>query len=161
MNLKTTFSSILIIISLNVLGQGKEQDTRLQVLKYNRIGREFVFKTEDKSTTRLTYLGTIHSKKGVDYKIVNSILIWGQSHRATNRILVFDKTNKYLGNYPLTLTSDLPSSIQNNNLLFNNKSGSDCDSKLITYLNFDAGIPKEFFRKCAGKSGDIYTFNKD
>ena len=160
-NLKIVTAFALILISLDTFGQLKGQEIRKQVLKRNKIGRTFTFKTEGQSTTKLTYLGVLDSKKGVSYKIMNSVWLWGQSHRATNRILVFDKTDKYLGNYYLTVSSDLPSFIQNNKLVFKNVSGSDCDPKLITYLSFNAGIPKEFFRKCAGKNGDLYTFNKD
>ncbi|MEZ2336997.1 hypothetical protein AB6735_15240 [Mucilaginibacter sp. RCC_168] len=162
MNYLTISGALLLIISFGTFGQVKEQNLRLQVLKSNSVGREFIFKTEDRSTTHLTYLGWLSSKKGVHFKIMNSVWLWGQAHRATSRVLIFDKNDKYLGNYPLTIIDDLPTFIKGNKLVFINKRGNNsCDPKLTTYVNFDEGIPNEFFRKCSGKSGDIYTFDKE
>jgi hypothetical protein len=163
MSLKILLAVILTTNSFKISEQIKQGDIWLQVLKSNRVGREFIFKTEDNSVTRLTYIGLIRSKKGVAYKIMNSIWLWGEAnHRATTRILVFDSRDKYLGNYYLTMSCDIPSFIKANKLVFTNKrSSTDCDYKTITYVDFDKGIPKEFFRKCAGESGDFYTFDKE
>jgi hypothetical protein len=162
MKLLTASALTLIILSLKTFGQVKDQNIRLQVLKHNIIGREFVFKSKDNSTTQLTYLGFLHSKKGTPYKIMNSVWLWGQAHRATSRILIFNKDYKYFGNYPLTMIDDLPSFIKDDNLVFTNKqSGSNCDTKLTTCVNFKQGIPNKVFRKCSGNDGDIYTFNKE
>ena len=161
MNLKITFALLLFIIPFETFGQTQEQNLRLQVLKSNTVGRKFIFKTEDQSATHLIYLGWLSSKKGVHYKIINSVWLWGHAHRATARILVFDRCNKYLGNYPLTIINDLPSFIKDNKLVFtNSRSNSTCDPKLTTFVDFSQGIPDKFFRKCSGGSGDIYTFNK-
>lgn len=162
MNYPIIASALFFLISFSPFWIKKEQDLRLQVLKSNRTGHEFIFKTEDRSTTHLTYLGCLTSKKGVHFKIMNSVWLWGNASRATSRILIFDKHDKYLGNYPLTLTDDLPTFIKGNKLVFINKRGNNsCDPELTTYVNFNEGIPKEFFRKCSGKGGDIYTFDKE
>ncbi|QKJ28389.1 hypothetical protein HQ865_00975 [Mucilaginibacter mali] len=162
MNYITISGVLLLLISFGAFGQTKEQDLRLQVLKSNRTGHEFIFKTEDRSSTHLTYLGWLSSKKGVHFKIMNSVWSWGHAHRATSRILIFDENDKYLGNYPLTITDDLPTFIKGNKLVFINKrANNSCDPKLTTYVNFDEGIPHEFFRRCSVKGGDIYTFNKE
>jgi hypothetical protein len=162
MNRKTVIGILLLIFPPLAFAQVKQHNIRLEVLKHNRIGRGYIFKAEDQSTTHLTYLGSLRTKKGVRYKIINSVWIWGQSHRATNRILIYSERNKYLGNYPLTMIDDLPSFIKDNKLVFKNKrNSSDCDLQLVTYIAFDDGIPRDFFRKCKGDKGDIYTLDKD
>lgn len=158
MTRKSIIVLVLLVTFFKVLGQVNNQGIRLQVLKYNRIGGKYTFKMKDKTTTELTYLGELITKKGIRYKVMNSVWLWGQSHRATSRILIFSKSNKHIGNYPLTVIDDLPSSIRSNQLVFTNNVGSDCDPKTITYLNFNDGIPKEIFRRCKGQSGDFYTF---
>jgi hypothetical protein len=162
MNRRTAIGVLLLVFHSLAFAQVKQRNIRLEVLKHNRIDREYIFKAEDQSTKHLTYLGSLHTKKGVRYKVINSIWIWGQSHRATNRILIYSERNKYLGNYPLTMIDDLPSFIKDNKLVFKNKrNSSDCDPQSVTYIAFDDGIPHDFFRKCNGDKGDIYTFDKD
>lgn len=159
---KTLTALLLILISFKTFGQVKEQELRVQVLKFTQVGHEFTIKSKNQSTTHLTYLGLLHSKTGVSYKIINSIWVWEQAHRATTRILIFNESNKYIGNYPLTMVDDLPSFIKDNKLVFKNKrNSSDCDFKTITNIDFDNGIPHEFFRKCRGNTGDFYTFDKE
>ena len=85
---------------------------------------------------------------------------WGLSHRATSRILVFNGNNQYLGNYYVTVTSDLPTKMENGTLIFKN-TDEDCDKKLTTIVNLKNGLPKQFFRKCKGKYGDIYSFDNE
>lgn len=162
MSLKQLTLLLLIILSSKALGQTKQHNLRLAVLRKNIVGRDFVFKTEDNSTTHLKYLGVLRSKEGDIYKVMNSIWLWGQAHRATSRILIFNQNNKYLGNYYLTVTDDLPSFIKDNELVFINKAkDSDCDLKSITRINFHSGIPSKFFRKCRGDSGDFYSFDSE
>lgn len=75
---------------------------------------------------------------------MNSVWIWGHTHRATTRILIFDVGNKYLGNYPLTLIADLPSFIENNSLVFQNKpDNGNCNPNLTTSVSFSNGIFKQ------------------
>ncbi len=161
MTRKSILVFVLLVICFKLLGQVNNQGIRVQVLKDNRIGHKFTFKTEDKTTTELTYLGELSTKKGIRYKVMNSVWLWGQAHRATSRILIFNQSDKYIGNYRLTVIDDLPSSIRSNQLIFTNNVGSDCDPKTITYLNFKGGIPKEIFRRCRGQSGDFYTFGTE
>lgn len=162
MSLKQLTLLLLIILSTKALGQTKQQDLRLSILRKNIVGRDFIFKTKDNSTTHLKYLGVLRSKKGDSYKVMNSIWLWGQAHRATSRILIFNRNNKYLGNYYLTVTDDLPSFIKDNELVFiNNAKDSDCDLKSTTRINFHNGIPGKFFRKCRGDSGDFYSFDRE
>lgn len=152
---------MFLIASLKSTAQTKKSDDiLLHVLRLNKIGKVYKFNTEDSTTTYLKYLGKLNTSKWKTYKVMTSIWIWGLSHRATNRILIYTDKNRYVGNYYLTLSTDLPNYIKNNQLIFNNVE-PDCDSHLITIIDFKKGIPKDFFRKCKGDSGDIYSFSKD
>ncbi|WP_183578026.1 hypothetical protein HDF18_10195 [Mucilaginibacter sp. X5P1] len=150
----------LLIAKIICAQTNKSEDIRLRVLHFNNIGKAYRFSTEDSTLTYLRFLGSVHTVGGKSYKILTSIWIWGLSHRATSRILVYTSNNGYVGNYYLTTTGDVPDYIKNNKLVFLNK-GHDCDARLITYLDFDNGIPKQFFRKCKDSSGDIYAFSTD
>ncbi|MDN3584501.1 hypothetical protein [Mucilaginibacter flavus] len=162
MSLKQLTLLLLIILSTKTFGQTKQQDLRLSILRKNIVGHDFVFKTEENTTTHLKYLGILRSKKGDIYKVMNSIWLWGQAHRATSRILIFNGNNQYLGNYYLAVTDDLPSFIKDNELVFiNDAKDNDCDLKSITRINFNNGLPNKFFRKCRGDSGDFYSFDSE
>jgi hypothetical protein len=142
---------ILIAILVPVIGKGQVNDKniRLDVLHKSVIGKEFVFgKWDDQggTETRLKYLGSIKTEKGNKYKIMNSIWIWGLSHRATNRILIFNGRNQYLGNFAVTTVTDLPTELKNGILIFRN-TDTDCDKKAVSKINFKKGLPKEFFRE--------------
>ncbi|MBP6431288.1 MAG: hypothetical protein KA319_05935 [Ferruginibacter sp.] len=132
------------------------------VLEKNIKNKKFVFgKWNEKGgmETHLKYLGLVKTKKGRILKIVNYSLYWGLAHRATSRILFFNDRNQYLGDYYLTLVSDLPTKLNSGKLIFVNSKSCDCDKKLVTMINLKNGIPSSFFRKCKGQSGDIYAFN--
>ncbi|MBE9583223.1 hypothetical protein IM792_02060 [Mucilaginibacter sp. JRF] len=152
--------ALLFIVEYTYAQTAKSNNIRLHVLRLNKIGKTYTLNTEDSTVTELRYLGKISTSKGKTYKILTSVWIWGISHRATNRILVYTANNRYVGNYYLTLSTDLPDCIMDNKLVFRNKE-PDCDSRLTTYLDFNNDIPKKFFRKCRGERGDIYTFSKD
>jgi hypothetical protein len=160
---------IVIIVSFFILichlnfGQVADDNIWRKVLKTQIVGKEFVFGKWTKggnTETHLKYLGGVKTKSGYTYKIVTSAWIWGHAHRATSRVLVFDGNNKYIGDYHLNMIYDLPNKLENGNLIFNN-SGPDCDAKISTVIDFKNGLPKEFFRKCKGDDGDIYTFAKN
>jgi len=161
--MKKTIFLLLTILSTTTIVRAqtiKSDDIRLKVLRLKCVGKTYRFNTEDSTVTYLRYLGKISTAKGKTYKILTSVWIWGISHRATNRILIYTDNNKYLGNYSLIMINDLPNYIKNNKLVFNNK-GPDCDSRIVTYLDFSKGVPTQFFRKCKGDFGDIYSFSKD
>lgn len=111
--------------------------------------------------THLRYLGKVKTKHGKVFKVVNSTFFWGLSHRATSRILVFDGRNQYLGNYPVTMITDLPTKLDKGKLIFSNTTNKDCDRQIKSIIDLNNGLPNEFFRKCKGKSGDIYVFEKE
>lgn len=88
---------------------------------------------------------------------MTSVWLWGLSRRATNRILIFNNLNQYIGEYSVTMISDLPQKLKNGILIFKNKS-NDCDERVSSKINFKNGIPKEFFRECKNGYGDTYGF---
>jgi hypothetical protein len=110
--------------------------------------------------THLTYLGQVTTKHGQTFKILNSSLFWGLSHHATSDILVFNDRNQYVGNYYVTMITDLPTKMESGKLIFEN-TDEDCDKNLTTILDLKNGLPKQFFRKCKGMYGDIYSFGTE
>ncbi len=159
MRIKLTIIFIGFFFAAN--SQTNDNIIRRDVLKKNKVGKEFVFgkwNEKGETETHLTYLGKVKTKSGKIYKVMNSTWIWGLSCRATNRILIFNEKNQYLGNYRVTLVSDLPSKLKNGNLIFENLN-SDCDKKVISEINLTIRLPKQFFRECKDGYGDIYSFD--
>jgi hypothetical protein len=152
------FIIIILIFSTELsIAQTSDEPIRIEVLQKNKIGKKFTYGkwTENGGTeTELTYLGTLK-----EYKILNSRWIWGMSKRATNRIIIFDSKNKYIGNYYVTATCDLPNRIENNNLIFNRSDCEDCDNT-ENKIEFERGIPEQIFINCKGKDGDLYSFDR-
>jgi hypothetical protein len=140
-----------------------DQKIRQQVLEKGIVDSLYVFgkwTEHGGSETHLKYLGQVTTKKGQIFKVVISSWIWGLSHRATSRILIFNNKNQYVGEYYVTTIYDLPTKLQSGNLIFEN-TDDDCDKKLLTVVSLNNGLPKQFFRKCKGKFGDIYSFYSD
>lgn len=135
-----------------------------KVLENNIVDSLFIFgkwaNTGD-TETHIKYLGKVTTSSGRVLKIMNSCWFWGLSHRATSRILIYNDKNQYLGNYYLTMTSDLPYKLDKGKLFFSNKGKEDCNKKIITAIDFSRGIPKTIFLKCNGSTGDIYTFSSE
>ncbi len=152
------FFIILLIFSSDLsIAQISDEMIRKEVLQKNEIGKTFTYGrwSENGGTeTELTYLGIIQN-----YKIVNSSWIWGISKRATNRIILFDSKNEYVGNYYVTTKCDLPNRIENNNLIFLRSDCEDCDDT-ENKIEFKNGIPDNIFLNCMGKYGDLYSFDR-
>lgn len=140
--------------------QVDDQNVRLQVLEKGIVDSTFIFGkwTDNGGTeTHLTYLGQVTTTQGQIFKVVNSSWFWGLSHRASSRILIFNEKNQYVGNYGVGSTYDLPGILKDGKLIFKNTDKS-CDAKLISVVDLNNGLPKQFFRKCKGEYGDIYIF---
>lgn len=90
----------------------------------------------------LMYLGIVGIKSRGS-KIIRSAWVYGESHRAINRLLVFDEQDKLLGNYYVTSIEDLPDKIESRELVFLNSMNGDCDKTVISTISFEDGIPKE------------------
>jgi hypothetical protein len=59
------------------------------------------------------------------------------------------------------MTYDVPDKIEDKSLVFINDKDSGCSPNSITRVNFGNGIPKQFFLKCKGGMGDIYSFEQN
>jgi len=155
-------SILLLCVSFNIAyGQAVNKTQCKKVLIKGCVDSTYTFGkwTQDGQTeTHLKYLGQVVTKSGNAFKLINSVFFWGLSHRATSTILIFDSKNQYVGCY-LSHTSDLPTRIKNGNLIFENLA-NDCDSTLTTIVDLKNGLPRQFFRKCKGKLGDLYRFEK-
>ena len=150
-------------LTICIYGQVNDQKIRQRVLEKEIIDSVFTFGKWTKNggtQTDLQYLGHFKTVSGKNYKIVNSIWIWGLSQRATSRILVFDDKNQYVGNYYVTTIADLPTNMENGKLIFKNVVG-DCDKNVVTVIDLKKGLPKQFFRKCKGNAGDFYNFDSE
>ena len=162
--LSTAFLILTLTIAVSyVYGQVNDQTIRQRVLKKAIIDRTFIFgKWTDKggTETHLQYLGQVTTKHGQIYKILNSMWFWGLSHRATSRILVFNQDNKYVGNYYVTVTTDLPTKMKSGKLIFENTK-EECDKKIKTIVDLKNGLPTQFFRKCKDKFQNIYSFDTE
>ena len=131
------------------------------VLKQGTVNKEFFFSKQRREyfdSLVLVYLGDIRTDRGRILKIVTSRWYWGLSPKATSRIVIFNERNQYLGDYYLTMTSDIPDKIERSKLVFINDIKRDCTPGLVTKVSFKKGIPNQFFLRCKGKSGDIYSF---
>lgn len=145
--MKLQFAFLFLFISKISFGQIDDSNIRLIVLKKNIIGKEFTFGECDQkggTETTLKYLGSVKTKKGNIYKIMSYVWTWGMSCRETNRILIFNNQNQYLGNYYMNSFCDLPTQLKNGYLIFNNSS-QDCDRQIEKPINFKNGIPKNIF----------------
>lgn len=155
----------IIIISFTLLctstfGQVDDDMIRQHVLERGIIDSTYIFGKWSKNgqtETHLTYLGEIKTIEGRTFKIMNSNWVWGLSHRATSRILIFNERNLYIGNYYVD-ENTLPYKIEGSYLLFKNTYFKNCDKNNITKINLSAGLPKIIFITCSGKLGDSYLF---
>ena len=161
--MKTYLLSIIVLIFAigSILAQTNDDFILEDALQKNEIGKKLIYGkwTKDGGTeTTLTYLGIIKTNKK-SYKILNSSWIWGVSKRATNRIIVFNTQNQYIGNYYVTVKCDLPNRIENDKLIFKRRDCEDCDN-VNNQIDFTNGIPEQIFISCKGKFGDLYSFDK-
>jgi hypothetical protein len=131
------------------------------VLQHAQVGKEYSFdksRKDDLDSLVVVYLGKIITTKGRVLKLLTSRWYWGSAPRATSRIIVFNEKNQYLGDYYLTMTYDVPDKIEDKSLVFINDMDNNCTPNLTTRVSFRNGIPKQFFVKCKGEMGDIYSF---
>jgi len=107
-------------LSICSFSQTDDTKIRLKVLLTNNIDSTYVFGnwTDSTTETHLTYLGSLTTEDGKSFKILTSSWIWGLSHRATNRILIYDENNLYLGNYYIDSFDELPTKLDGSNLVF-------------------------------------------
>lgn len=156
----------ILLFSICTSGYSQINETHLRktVLEKNIPDSLFVFgkwSENGQTETHLKYLGSITTKNKKVFKILTSTWIWGLSKRATNRILIFNNKNQYIGEYSVEIVDDLPKKFKNGYLIFINSDSDDCDPKAISKIDLNNDLPKNFFVECKNGSGSIYTFSKD
>lgn len=166
--MRTLSTTIFLTLTLTIgqsfsSGQVNAQNIQQNVLQKAIVDSTFIFGswTENGGTeTHLKYLGQLTTVHGQTFKILNSTNFWGLSHRATSRILVFNDKNKHVGTYYVTMVTDLPTKLENGKFIFKNMPEV-CDNNLITVADLKKRLPKQFFRKCKGEYGDIFSFENE
>src|SRR6476660_9446962 len=118
--LRTAFLTLVLANFITYSNaQVSDQTIRTKVLKKALIDSTFIFgkwTKEGGTETYLTYLGQVTTKHDQTFKILNSTLVWGLSHRASSSILVFNDRNQYVGSYYVTTVTDLPTKMENGEL---------------------------------------------
>jgi hypothetical protein len=153
---------MMVLCSIAAIGQVEDRYIK-PVLAKSKIDSLFVFgewSEEGQDETHLKYLGKVTTKTGRTFKIVTSIWIWGSGHRTTSRILVFNESNRYVGNYNMAMTYNLPTKLVNGKLVFSNRKNKDCDPKVTAVVNLANGLPRHFARKCNVEwTGETFEFD--
>lgn len=153
--------SILWTFAIYSFASGQMNDARIRGLVLNKGIKDSLFifnfsKPNNHNETQLKYLGLITTTSGGVYKIMTYCWIWGPSGRATNRILIYNSKNQYVGNYKLTMKNELPEKVIGNLLIFNTR--EDPNSEPVeTRISFGKGLPKNIYIKNGGE----YTFYGD
>lgn len=133
------------------------------VLTRNKIGKKYVFDRSKKgqyNQTELTYLGKVKTNDGRVFKVLTSTVFYGNSPAATNKVVVFNNKNQYVGNYSFGADFNLPKKIVNNELVFDHKdTGGLCDPTVVNRVSFEDGLPRQMFVECRNKQGDLYSFS--
>lgn len=140
----------------SLFGQGNTAHLRTMVLKKGIKDSIFVFSTsegKERDETQLKYLGTLKSNDGKVFKVLTYCWLWGHSVRATNRILIYDVHNRYLGCYAPDMKNELPVKIERNELVFSVKEEEGLEP-IQTRISFPKGLP----RQIEINGGNLYSF---
>jgi hypothetical protein len=127
-----------------------------KVYEYDLTGRKGCNKT------RIKYLGTVHTKQGKSYKILTSFFVYRAAItcHGTSSIKIFDRHNRYVGEYNVGMPESLPDALRDNKLLYL-KNSENCNLRKIRSINLSNGLPKRFFIPCSNNEGDEYSFSSE
>lgn len=168
-------SRCLIIVSLCFLLLSafftKDKDlseySKLQNLEYQALngtpGKAYTIDLthkKDCNKTRVHYLGIVHTNNERSYKILTSFFVFSAAStcHGTSRIKIFDIRNRYIGEYRVGMSEDLPDTLKDNKLLYF-KSSEDCILKTTRSIDLHKGIPKKIFISCSKNEGNEYAFS--
>jgi hypothetical protein len=134
---------------------------RQLVLSENTIEQKYIFtiQKEELDELHVTYLGYIITKNKDTLKIVNSINYVGlykESPRAHGAFFLYQK-NRLLGKFYVGGALEVPSRIEQNNLVFDYHNEW-CNQK--TVIDLSDSIPTQLFINCTETGGDLYNFSK-
>ena len=164
------FFSIVLLSSFSAFD--KSEDELKQLLKFeklalknNIVGKVYSYdltKKKSCNVSEIEYLGVIKTKKGKQFKILNSFFVFSTGEdmcRGTSNIKIYDMKNRFVGRYYVGMPYDLPEKLIKNKFLCWTKAG-DCNRKDYT-INFENGLPKRFFVPCKNGFGDMYNFSNE
>ena len=150
-------TTLIFWVVFSSLGQEKDGRFRAMVLKKSIKDSLFIFdfsKKEDWNETQIKYLGILKSKDGKVFKILSYCWLWGRSPRSTNRILIYNSDNRYLGCYAPDMKGELPVKIERNELIFSVETGDKLKSQ--SRISFTDGLPDQI----EIKGGNFYILQK-
>ncbi len=166
---------IIILIIFSSMNPQTENDNqfeklnalRLKVLEQNIIGKEFQYdlvKNDRCNKTKIKYLGSVTTNRNKQYKILTSFFVHGNSCRGITRIVIYNISNQYIGNYKLGMPDDLPDTLINNDLVFL-KGTKDCNSRKGKSIQLHNGLPKTILIPCSESkttlTADKYSFSNE
>lgn len=99
------------------------------------------------SEERFTFIGSLTSENGVRFQVAFLSTIWGQSGRATNRLLVYSDKGRYLGRYSGLSSSEPPTIISTSAVKFS------VPAEYGNEVKFNAGPPPTMLT-----DGELYTY---
>lgn len=156
------FIPIIAFVSNQCYSQ--KADILQMVLQKNQANKVFSFDSSNKKNgfyrIDITYLGIV-STNNTPFKIITRKIVWGPNQHSSGTVYLYDFKNHYVGKFSLGSGLDLPNKVQKNEVIFSNRDKQDCDSKLITALDFSKEIPQKIFLRCKGDYGDVYSFSKE
>ena len=141
---------ILLILFPFTLWAGCDDDAQLRVVKgvgdragtlYGSIKGDEPSWSQDFHKETFVYLGRLNS----GYEVAHLVTLWGQSCRATNRLLLFLKGH-YMGNF--AGITEIPE-VQGNRLVYT------FDEAIRQVIDFEFGIPEEVYLNAA-----LYVFDR-
>ena len=159
-------STFIVVYLSSLMGNCLTQDgndIEAEALKKNIVGKIYIHNLTGKSEcnkTRIRYLGTIRTNKGKCYKILTAFYVIGNSCRGNSSIKIYDMKNKYVGHYYVGMAYELPDHLNNNRLLFLEKS-EECNVRKNFSIDLAKGLPSNIFIPCSKNNGNIYNFSSE
>ena len=166
----TLLLTILILSSFSEDDKSASEYKQLQkfellALKRQNVGKIYIYdltKKEGCNKTTIKYLGIIKTNKGKKYKVLSSFFVLSAAStcHGTSNIKLYDMENKFVGLYYVGMPNNLPTKITKNKFICWANS-DECKSRKDFEVNFEKGLPKNFFLPCSKDGGDECKFNAE
>ena len=160
---------LLILILSSFSDNDKEYEQlkkyELLALKKGSIGKSYVYDLTNKKDCNksvIKYLGIIKTKNGKQYKVISSVFVYsaGSTCHGTSHIKIYDIKNKLIGSYYVGSPDELPNKIIKNKFVCWENS-KECELRKDFSINFEKGLPKNFFLPCSKSGGNEYGFTSE